>query len=374
MIVRSLVRQSRTGLFTPPISSQVCRRAFLSTDASQPPSLSQTPAEVAAPPSQPLAEDIVASEPERLPWGARRALGNDIANDFITRTKLQRKTNKLGSTLERRYMPGELIQNPPAPKDISLELLMASQTHLGHNTSLWNQGNARYIEGTRNGMHIISLEQTAVHLRRAARVVEEVAYHGGLILFVGTRRGQMDIVVRAAELAEGYHLFTKWAPGTITNRDSILARSKLRVVDENGNDITDRGFTPLLDNHRPLCPDLVVVLNPTENYVLLRECAQEAIPTIGLIDTNADPGRVTYVIPGNDDSWRSAAVVAGVLGRAGELGQKRRKRDLEKGVVTWQNSEEVTRYITKTNLALQGVKAKPSKPNRWPLSGGRVFR
>lgn len=214
-------------------------------------------------------------------------------------TKLQKKTSKLGSVVEQRYRPGDILKDPPAPKDITLELLMASQTHMGHNTSLWNPGNSRYIYGVREGIHIISLEQTAAYLRRAARVVEEVAYHGGLTLFVGTRKGQMEIVVRAAELAGACHLFTKWTPGTITNRDQILASGALRVVDEQDREL--QGFDSHLQERRPLVPDLVVVLNPLENFVLLHECAAANIPTIGIIDTDADPTRVTYTIPANDD-------------------------------------------------------------------------
>jgi small subunit ribosomal protein S2 len=196
-----------------------------------------------------------------------------------------------------RYIPEEILKNPP--QDASLELLMASQAHMGHNTSLWNPNNSRYIYGVRAGIHIISLEVIAAHLRRAARVVEEVAYHGGLVLFVGTRKGHMPIVVRAAELAGACHLFDKWTPGAITNRDQILAGGELRIVDELDRDV--EGFEKHLQDRRPVVPDLVVCLNPLENHTLLHECGLANVPTIGVIDTNADPTWVTYSIPANDD-------------------------------------------------------------------------
>lgn len=159
----------------------------------------------------------------------------------------------------------------------------------------------RYIYGVRSDIHIISLEETAAALRRAAKVVEEVAYLGGLILFVGNKKGQMEITARAAELAGACHLFTKWVPGTITNRDVLLGKEELRILNE--MDEPAPGFEKHLLERRPVMPDLVVALNPMQNYVLLHECAQENIPTIGLIDTNADPTKVTYVIPGNDDRY-----------------------------------------------------------------------
>lgn len=220
-----------------------------------------------------------------------------IPVDFKTSSTIRDTTKRLGSKVSMRYVPDEILKNPP--QDASLELLMASQAHMGHNTSLWNPNNSRYIYGVRAGIHIIDLEVIAAHLRRAARVVEEVAYYGGLVLFVGTRKGHMPIVVRAAELAGACHLFDKWTPGAITNRDQILAGAELRIVD--GMDRAVDGFEKHLQDRRPIIPDLVVCLNPLENHTLLHECGLANIPTIGVIDTNADPTWVTYSIPANDD-------------------------------------------------------------------------
>jgi small subunit ribosomal protein S2 len=159
--------------------------------------------------------------------------------------------------------------------------------------------NQRYIFGVRQGVHIISLETTAAHLRRAAKVVEGVAYHGGLILFVGTRPGQSSAVVQAAKLAKGCHLFERWTPGSITNGDRILAKCGIKAVGKDDEDLD--GFEDKIAEWRSLRPDLVVVMNPLENYILLHECGLNNIPTIGVIDTDADPTWVTYPIPANDD-------------------------------------------------------------------------
>lgn len=39
------------------------------------------------------------------------------------------------------------------------------------------------------------------------------------------------------------------------------------------------------------------------------------------------------------------SVIAGVLGRAGEQGQKRRKADARKGLCTWRNPPDVTAWL-----------------------------
>jgi small subunit ribosomal protein S2 len=220
-------------------------------------------------------------------------------NYFLTK-HLKKRTAKLGSVVEPVYVPDTFVRNPPKPEDVTLELLLASQSHLGHSTSLWNPANQRYIFGIRQGVHIISLEETAAHLRRAAKVVEGVAYHGGLILFVGTRAGQSSAVVKAAELAKGCHLFERWIPGIITNGDQLLAKCDLKVVDKDDTEITS-GFETKVEEWAALKPDLVVCLNPLENYIMLHECGLNNIPTIGIIDTDADPTWVTYPIPANDD-------------------------------------------------------------------------
>ncbi|KAK3690277.1 hypothetical protein B0T22DRAFT_377341 [Podospora appendiculata] len=266
-----------------------------------------------------------------------------IPGNYFKFKQIQSHTRSVGSHVEKRYTPDDVLADPP--HDASLELLMASQAHMGHNTSRWNPANARYIYGVREGIHILSLETTAAHLRRAARVVEEVAFHGGLVLFVGTRRGQMPIVVRAAELAGACHLFQKWTPGTITNRDQLLAAGALQIVD--GKDQPIPGFESHLQDRRPVVPDLVVCLNPLENYTLLYECGQANIPTIGIVDTDADPTWVTYQIPANDDSLRAVAVIACVLGRAGQRGQARRRAAAEDGVVTWETPADVDAFIAK---------------------------
>jgi small subunit ribosomal protein S2 len=260
-------------------------------------------------------------------------LTDSVAEQYHLYKQMDQHIGKLGSDITPHYEPHQLLNNPPSPADVTLELLLASEAHQGHATSLWNPANARYIHGIRQGIHVISLEVTAAHLRRAAKVVQEVSRRGGIVLFVGTRDGQDRAVVRAAELAKGYHLFERWIPGSITNGQQILGRCRTKVVNEKDEEVP--GFEEQLYDRPVLRPDLVVCLNPLENYVLLHECALNQIPTIGVIDTNADPTWVTYPIPANDDSLRCIQVIAGVLGRAGETGQKARLAAAAKGEITY---------------------------------------
>lgn len=251
-----------------------------------------------------IAPEKILSEIKRLDLErAKLVAPRDIRKKSHTMLKHDKKRlGSLGSVMDPVYQPQQLVTKAPKPQDVTLELLMASQTHMGHATSLWNPANQRYIQGIRQGIHIISLEQTATHLRRAAKIVEGVAYHGGIILFVGTRAGMDRAVVSAAANAGGCHLFERWIPGTITNSETILMSSRAMAVDELDRKIESEVIDEKISERRALKPDLVICFNPLENYICLRECAMNDIPTIGVIDTDADPTWVTYPIPANDDS------------------------------------------------------------------------
>ncbi|OTA66135.1 40S ribosomal protein mrp4 [Hypoxylon sp. EC38] len=341
MIIRDFgVRQAHKALAAP--VRQACLRA-LSTQPTPTGVADLTEPTLQSPNAKPQPPSIFTTNARASVRRKKPVTPDTTVQDYYMAQQLKRKIGKIGSKVERTYRPSDVFLNPPGPKDVTLELLMASQAHMGHHASLWNPANARYIYGIRQGIHIISLEQTAAHLRRAARVVEEVAYRGGLILFVGTRPGQTQIVTQAARLAKACHLFTKWTPGSITNSEVILAGMPMQMLDENDEPI--QGFEKHLTERRPLVPDLVVCLNPMENYVLLHECALVNVPTIGVIDTNAEPTWVTYAIPANDDSLRCLAVIGSVLGRAGEAGHDRRIADAKKGIVAWQTPLDVAKFM-----------------------------
>ncbi|RYG59532.1 MAG: 30S ribosomal protein S2, partial [Alphaproteobacteria bacterium] len=55
-------------------------------------------------------------------------------------------------------------------------------------------------------------------------------------------------------------------------------------------------------------PDLVVVLSVHQDKIAVDEAVKLGIPVIGVVDTNANPEGVTYVIPGNDDSARALSL------------------------------------------------------------------
>ena len=274
---------------------------------------------------------------------SRRQERRDRMRAFFDYKQSEKEARSLGSLNTPGLYPDSYLKHPLAAAQITLPHLLAAQTHLGHATALWHPGNSSYIFGIRNGIHIISLEITLAYLRRACRVISEVARAGGLILFIGTRPGFRDIVVKAANLSNGYHLFDRWTPGSLTNGQQILGHCRLKIVDAMDNEIPK--FTSKLKDYPVARPDLVVCLNPLENEVCLHECGLYNVPTVGIVDTDTNSTWVTYPIPANDDSLRSVTLITMAMGIAGKEGQEVRLAAAAKGQLTYQSVHLVEDFI-----------------------------
>lgn len=213
-------------------------------------------------------------------------------------------------TRETAWQPHHSLHRPPSPRSLTLSALLAAGAHLGHSTSLLNPNFMPYSYGTRAGITIIDLDHTVPLLRRAANLVRAVAARGGTVVFVGSRPNiRRTVQVAAARLgSQGFHVGEKWLAGTLTN--------KLQL------------FGPAVVRGTKFMPDLMVFLNPMANINAIRECAIEHIPTVGVVDSNVDPRIVMYPIPANDESQRTAELIAGVLSIAGREGVALRMQEM----------------------------------------------
>ncbi|CAG8502000.1 4815_t:CDS:2, partial [Dentiscutata heterogama] len=189
--------------------------------------------------------------------------------------------------------------------------------HIGHSKSLWNPNTSPFIFGIRHGISIINLEHTLIYLRRACKVTREISYRGGIILFVNTRGGGFArATINAAKRCKQFQLTTRWLPGTITNSQQILGH----LMPKEPEELLPKVFKP----------DLIILLNPLENAIVLEEAKHGNVPTIGIVDTDFDPRKVSWPIPANDDSVRGVELIAGVLSVAARDGLIQRRKMMEK--------------------------------------------
>ncbi|KAG8748021.1 37S ribosomal protein, mitochondrial [Ceratobasidium sp. 414] len=238
---------------------------------------------------------------------ARFIQTQETDNAIWTEMAKERARRKAVSSTQNRdtsFQPHHTLHRPVAPSELTISALVAAGAHLGSSSASTRPTFLPYAYGQRAGITIIDLDITLPLLRRASNVVREIAKNNGLILFVGTNEDLAPCVRKAAQRlgSQGFHVGTTWKPGTLTNAWELFGSETMMKLNT--------------------VPDLVILLNPLYNLHAIRECAISRVPTIGIIDSDVDPRVVMYPIPANDDSVRTAELIAGMLSMAGVEGIK----------------------------------------------------
>lgn len=249
----------------------------------------------------------------------------------------------LGSTQSRKtaYRPHKGRLHPKTARELTVSHLLAATAHLGSSKSTMTRASAAFAYGTRHGQVIIDVERhTLPALKLAAKVVGNIVYNDGVVVFVGTDKGMERTILAAAERLghNGFHVTKeRWVPGVLSNAPKILSRAVLGDMEtyEEETRALEQSHRRRQDQESPvesaklasdtLQPDLLIVANPKENLYAIREATQQGIPTIGIIDSDVDPRLVTYAIPANDDSMRAVDLIIGVLSKAGQAAVRDRE-------------------------------------------------
>ncbi len=212
--------------------------------------------------------------------------------------------------------------------------LLEAGVHFGHQTKRWNPKMAEYIFQSRNGIHIIDLQKTIKQLEKAVDLVHEVVANDGKILFVGTKKQAQEVIKEAAEKTEMYYVTNRWLGGMLTNfktiRKSVARLNKLQSMEEdNVYELLPKKEVLQLEKERSKLeknlggikemwkiPDLIFLIDPSEDHTAVAEANKLGIPVIALIDTNCDPTPIDIPIPGNDDAIRSIKLITDIIAEA----------------------------------------------------------
>jgi small subunit ribosomal protein S2 len=217
--------------------------------------------------------------------------------------------------------------------DFSMRELLEAGVHFGHQTHRWNPKMAPYIFGTRNNIHILDLSQTVPLLNQALKKISDTVASGGRVLFVGTKRQASDLIADAANRSAQYYVNARWLGGMLTNWQTISKSIKrLRELDELlGNNA--QGFTKKerlnLDREKDKLeralggiknmgstPDLMVIVDTNKEAIAIEEAKRLGIPVVALLDTNCDPDKIDFPIPGNDDAARAISLYCDLFAKA----------------------------------------------------------
>jgi small subunit ribosomal protein S2 len=220
-----------------------------------------------------------------------------------------------------------------------LEMLQAG-AHFGHQLSRWHPKMKPYIFGERNGVHIINLEKTQKELEKTLDAVKDMAADGKQILFITTKPQAREIVKKAAEECGMPYLVDRWIGGMLTNFSEIrkLIKKYIGLKEQEANGELERytkkervriskelakmdetlvGLTSL--DH---IPDAVFVPSLQREKTAVTEANRMDIPVIGVVDTNANPGKADYIIPSNDDAIKSIEMMVRLVAGAVMEGKK----------------------------------------------------
>jgi len=222
---------------------------------------------------------------------------------------------------------------------VTLEQMLDSGVHFGHQVRRWNPKMAPFIYGERNGIHIIDILQTLVSLEEISTFLTEQSAQQKTILFVGTKRQAAPIIEITARDCNAHYVNQRWLGGMLTNWSTMnLCIEKLKRIQKQEDDGTLFKFPKkeqvLIQKRKEelekffggvknmkTTPDIVILVGQPKEINAVRECNKLGIRTITLLDTNCDPSLADLVIPANDDSIRSVELILTELKEAILKGQ-----------------------------------------------------
>ena len=211
--------------------------------------------------------------------------------------------------------------------EVKIEDLLEAGVHFGHNVRRWNPKMKEYIYGVRNNIHIFDLRITLELFNSALNKIHETVSKSGKILFVGTKKQCSDVVKELAILNNNFYVNKRWLGGTLTNwktiSNSIKRLEEIELFLKDNESSKNLSKKELLDISREKQkldlniggirtlngkPDLLVVFDVIKDKIAVKEANKLNIPVIAIVDSNADPDNIDYIIPGNDDALRSISL------------------------------------------------------------------
>jgi len=228
---------------------------------------------------------------------------------------------------------------------IEVKDLLDAGVHFGHLTRKWDPNMAPYIYMERNGIHIINLYKTSAKLDEANEALRKIAASGRKILFVATKKQAKDIVAEHAKDAGMPYITERWPGGMLTNFVTIRkAVKKMATVDRMKKDgryetlskkerlQVDRMRAKLEKNLGSISemtrmPAALFIVDTVREHIAVAEALNLGIPIFGMIDTNANPRDIDYVIPSNDDASRSIEIIIKSVTDAVKAGLEDRKTE-----------------------------------------------
>jgi len=209
--------------------------------------------------------------------------------------------------------------------------LLEAGVHFGHLRKKWNPKMLPYIFAEKKGIHIIDLNKTTECLQETAGVLKQIARSGKKILFVGTKKQAKDIVNECAKKVNMPFVTERWLGGMLTNFNTV--RKSVKKMQSIEKMLGDGTFDSITKKERLTLsrdkekmekvlggiaqlgrvPAALFIVDIGHEHIALAEAKRLGITTFGVVDTNCDPNKVDFAIPGNDDATKSIAIITNYI-------------------------------------------------------------
>jgi small subunit ribosomal protein S2 len=161
--------------------------------------------------------------------------------------------------------------------------------------------------------------------------MKQIARSGKKILFVGTKKQAKDIVSECARRVNMPYVTERWLGGMLTNFNTVRKSvKKMQSIEKMLNDgtfdsITKKERLTLSRDKEKMekvlggiaqlgrVPAALFIIDIGHEHIALAEAKRLGITTFGVVDTNCDPNKVDFAIPGNDDATKSIAIITNYI-------------------------------------------------------------
>jgi small subunit ribosomal protein S2 len=225
---------------------------------------------------------------------------------------------------------------------VTMQQLIETGAHFGHQTHRWNPKMKPYIFGDRNGVHILDLSQTVPLFARALDFVSSSVAAGGKVLFVGTKRQAQDPIADAARRSGQHFVNHRWLGGMLTNWKTISNSIKrLKTLEEqlSGDTVglTKKEVLQLTREKDKLemslggirdmggVPDVMFVIDANKEELAIKEANTLGIPVVAILDSNVSPDGIAFPVPANDDAARAIRLYCEAIAIAATRGGQDRQ-------------------------------------------------
>ncbi|MGA2910936.1 MAG: 30S ribosomal protein S2 [Candidatus Microgenomates bacterium] len=225
--------------------------------------------------------------------------------------------------------------------NVSLDTLLETGAHFGHQTRRWNPKMEEYLFGSENGVHIFDLTKTKPLLEEALEFITKSIREGKTVLILGTKKQIKDKVAEVALEAGVPYINERWLGGIISNFSQM--KKSLKKMEEMKVNMTSGVYNKYTKKERLLIdreiarlerffggiktltdiPDVLFVIDTKREAGAVHEANEKKVPVIGIVDSNSDPDVIDYPIPMNDDASKALEYVLGLVKEAILEGKKK---------------------------------------------------